>query len=209
MAKLLRLPDVLARVGVSRSTLYLWVSKGRFPASIPLGERAVAWLESDVIAWIERKADEAESAALRSQPGDSEWFRCRSLRDGHLVHHFPGIPSGRPVPARARSMSEPGIQRINNGRPFAFVERDSPADFGGGTRLYVYGALRALATFQESGAGMAATWFHTPRGGWGEFLGISHRNARRYIASLEREGRIERTGSGLRHTFYARKEFGT
>ena len=31
--QILRLPAVLARVGVSRSTLYLWVSEGRFPAS--------------------------------------------------------------------------------------------------------------------------------------------------------------------------------
>ena len=46
---------------------------------------------------------------------------------------------------------------------------------------------------------MAATWFQTPPGGWGKFLGISHRNARRHIASLERVRRIERTGSGGWH----------
>ena len=59
MTRILRLPDVLERIGVSRSTLYLWVSKGRFPAPIQLGERSIGWIESDVTAWIERKVAEA------------------------------------------------------------------------------------------------------------------------------------------------------
>ena len=66
--QILRLPAVLSRVGVSRSTLYLWVSECRFPASIPLGERSIGWLESDVTAWIEARVrrargvqDEAEA----------------------------------------------------------------------------------------------------------------------------------------------------
>ena len=62
MARFLRVPDVLARIGVSRSTLYQWLSEGRFPPSIPLGPRSVAWLERDVTEWIERKAAEAEAA---------------------------------------------------------------------------------------------------------------------------------------------------
>ena len=57
--QILRLPAVLARVGVSRSTLYLWVSEGRFPASIPLGERSIGWLESDVDEWIDARARRA------------------------------------------------------------------------------------------------------------------------------------------------------
>ena len=62
MSKFLRVPEVLVRVGVSRSTLYEWMRTGDFPASIPLGERAVGWLESDITAWIERKAADAETA---------------------------------------------------------------------------------------------------------------------------------------------------
>ena len=147
------------------------------------------------------KSRSANPAAQYAQPVDSMLFLHWPSRNGHLFRHLPGIPCVRPMPASACSMNAPGIRRINNGRPFAFVERDSPAVFGGGTRLYVYGALRALATFQGSGdeTGMAATWFQTPRGGWGDFLGVSDRNARRCIASLEREGRIKRTGSGGWH----------
>ena len=69
MSRIIRIPEVLRRIGVSRSTLYEWQSRGAFPASIPLGERSVGLLESDVTAWIEARArrargpsDEAEAA---------------------------------------------------------------------------------------------------------------------------------------------------
>ncbi len=48
----LRLPQVRARVGLSRSTIYLRMQQGEFPTPVPLGTRAVAWLESEVDAWI-------------------------------------------------------------------------------------------------------------------------------------------------------------
>ena len=49
---ILRLPDVKARTGLSRSTIYLRVSEGKFPAPIALGVRSVGWIESEVDAWI-------------------------------------------------------------------------------------------------------------------------------------------------------------
>lgn len=49
---ILRLPDVQARVGLSRSTIYLRVSQGNFPKPIPLGGRAVGWIESEVEEWL-------------------------------------------------------------------------------------------------------------------------------------------------------------
>jgi prophage regulatory protein len=47
-----RLPDVLRRVGYSRSTVYQLIAEGKFPKPISLGARAVAWLESDIDEWI-------------------------------------------------------------------------------------------------------------------------------------------------------------
>ena len=47
-----RLPDVLNRVGYSRSTIYQLIADGKFPKPVSLGARAVAWLESDIDAWI-------------------------------------------------------------------------------------------------------------------------------------------------------------
>lgn len=47
---LLRLPQVLARIPVSRATWYAGVKAGRFPAPVSLGPRAVAWRLSDIAA---------------------------------------------------------------------------------------------------------------------------------------------------------------
>ena len=53
--RLLRLTDVRERVPYSRSTIYKLISQGEFPKPISIGERAVAWLESDIDAWIEAR----------------------------------------------------------------------------------------------------------------------------------------------------------
>src|SRR5687767_8708503 len=45
-ATLLRLPEVMARTGLARSTVYLHMKQGNFPAAVRLGDRAVAWRES-------------------------------------------------------------------------------------------------------------------------------------------------------------------
>jgi len=52
---ILRRKQVEKRVGLSRSTIYAKVAAGEFPAPIALGARAVGWLESDIIAWIESR----------------------------------------------------------------------------------------------------------------------------------------------------------
>lgn len=58
---ILRLPEVMARTGVSRSTIYQWVSQNKFPSPISLGDRAVGWVEAEVESWISKKIDEAGS----------------------------------------------------------------------------------------------------------------------------------------------------
>ena len=50
--RILRLPEVLALTGLSRSTIYLRVEEGMFPKQINLGLRAVGWLDSDVQNWL-------------------------------------------------------------------------------------------------------------------------------------------------------------
>jgi prophage regulatory protein len=62
-AKFLRLPAVLERCGHKRSTLYLAVAQGRFPKPVNIGERAVAWVESEIDAWIAARVAESRQAA--------------------------------------------------------------------------------------------------------------------------------------------------
>ena len=53
--RIVRLPDVQARTGVSRSTIYVRVAAGSFPKPVQLGGRAVGWIESEVDAWIRQQ----------------------------------------------------------------------------------------------------------------------------------------------------------
>ena len=50
--RILRRPEVEARVGIGRSTIYAWIANGDFPPPVKLGERLVGWRESDVKDWL-------------------------------------------------------------------------------------------------------------------------------------------------------------
>ena len=53
--KLIKLKEVTEITTLSKATIYRLMSKGEFPGAIPLGPRAVAWKQSDVIEWIDSK----------------------------------------------------------------------------------------------------------------------------------------------------------
>ena len=50
--RLLRLPEVMARVGLKRSSIYQRMSEGRFPKSRSLGPKCAVWVESEVDDWV-------------------------------------------------------------------------------------------------------------------------------------------------------------
>lgn len=50
--RLLRLPEVMARVGLKRSAIYQRMADGRFPRSRSLGPKCTVWVESEIDAWI-------------------------------------------------------------------------------------------------------------------------------------------------------------
>jgi len=60
--KLLRRPEVEQITRYSRSTIYRLISLGEFPPPIHLSKRSVAWLESDIQAWIDNRINESKSA---------------------------------------------------------------------------------------------------------------------------------------------------
>ena len=55
--KILRLPEVKALTGLSRSSIYLRMANHEFPESISLGGRAVGWLEHEIYEWIVEKIE--------------------------------------------------------------------------------------------------------------------------------------------------------
>jgi prophage regulatory protein len=60
---LARIEEVADMLGVSRSTLYNLLSAGSFCAPIRIGPRTVRFLRSEVIAWIEERADARKLAS--------------------------------------------------------------------------------------------------------------------------------------------------
>ena len=53
--RILRRPEVEARTGLSRSTLYAQMAEGTFPKPVLLGKRAVGWPERTIAEWLESR----------------------------------------------------------------------------------------------------------------------------------------------------------
>ena len=50
--RFIRLKEVMETTGLSRSCIYKYIEGGNFPRNVPLGGRAVGWVESEVQEWI-------------------------------------------------------------------------------------------------------------------------------------------------------------
>lgn len=50
--RIIRLPAVLQRTGLSRSTLYRKILEGSFPRQVAISHRCIGWRESAVEAWL-------------------------------------------------------------------------------------------------------------------------------------------------------------
>lgn len=53
--QILRLPEVVARTGLSRTTIYRLAREDKFPRPVSLGARAAGWPADEVAAWIETR----------------------------------------------------------------------------------------------------------------------------------------------------------
>lgn len=62
MTKFLRLPEVLQRTGLSRSTCYELVSAGKFPQPVKIATRAIAFPENEIEQWVAERLAEREVA---------------------------------------------------------------------------------------------------------------------------------------------------
>ena len=60
--KLIKRPMVESLTTMSRSRIYALMSTGDFPKPVTIGAMSVAWIESEVVSWIEAKI------ALRNPP---------------------------------------------------------------------------------------------------------------------------------------------
>ncbi|EIJ7376581.1 helix-turn-helix transcriptional regulator [Citrobacter freundii] len=56
--RFVRLPEVMHLCGLSRSTIYELISREAFPKQISLGGKNVAWVQSEITAWMADRIDE-------------------------------------------------------------------------------------------------------------------------------------------------------
>ncbi len=75
--RFLRLPEVMERTGLSRSTIYVRVAAGRFPQPVALGGRAVGWIEAEVDEWVRERIAESRFE------GDQARERVGAAHGGH------------------------------------------------------------------------------------------------------------------------------
>ncbi|WP_262965163.1 AlpA family transcriptional regulator [Methylobacter psychrophilus] len=54
--RIIRLPEVIKRTGLSRSTIYTLITRNDFPKKISLSTRAMGFLEREVDIWIIEKS---------------------------------------------------------------------------------------------------------------------------------------------------------
>ena len=55
--RMLRRPEVEARTGLSRSSIYVMMERGTFPRPKRIGQRAVAWSEAEIERWLATRAE--------------------------------------------------------------------------------------------------------------------------------------------------------
>jgi prophage regulatory protein len=56
--RILRLPEVMGRIGICRASIYQLMTEGTFPKSVSLGARAVGWCEHEIDAWLQARVSE-------------------------------------------------------------------------------------------------------------------------------------------------------
>ncbi|KAA6101384.1 MULTISPECIES: AlpA family transcriptional regulator [Pantoea] len=71
---LIRLPEVIKRTGISKTTIYELINEKRFPSQVKIGARSVAFIESEIDEWLINlinKSRNKAAAIKHKSTGDS------------------------------------------------------------------------------------------------------------------------------------------
>lgn len=60
MKRLMRIREVMSVTGLSRSSIYKYISLGMFPKPVKIGERAVAWASDEIDAWVITRVEQRD-----------------------------------------------------------------------------------------------------------------------------------------------------
>ena len=53
--RIMRLNEVKAVTGLSKTTIYRFEKEGRFPSRVSLGERSMGWFEDEINLWLTQR----------------------------------------------------------------------------------------------------------------------------------------------------------
>lgn len=65
--RLLRLPEVILKVGIKKDSIYKRMAKNEFPKPVSLGGRAVAWVGSEIDQYISDKVSDRDHELRKSR----------------------------------------------------------------------------------------------------------------------------------------------
>jgi prophage regulatory protein len=117
-SKIVRLPEVKNRTGLSRSTIYLRMSEGRFPKPISLGAHAVGWVESEIEAWLQHQIEESRRNVCGLVPScadelaDIHWQPVKSDCNTNPAWRSPGSFLRTKI-GNMTTTRESELQRVN------------------------------------------------------------------------------------------------
>ncbi|WP_368884477.1 helix-turn-helix transcriptional regulator [Providencia vermicola] len=61
---LIRLPEVMRRTGYGKAWIYRLIEAGKFPKSVKIGTRSIAFVESEVDEWVANKIAESRTGEV-------------------------------------------------------------------------------------------------------------------------------------------------
>lgn len=64
MNKLIRLPEVQRRTGYGKAWIYKLMADKKFPQSVKIGSRSIAFVEAEVDAWVANKIAESRTGEV-------------------------------------------------------------------------------------------------------------------------------------------------
>ena len=77
---MLRIAQVIELTGLSRSSIYAMVKRGEFPDNHPIGSRAVAWREADVLQWLSDRGVPVDHESRDQEVPDSDEQAASAVR---------------------------------------------------------------------------------------------------------------------------------
>jgi prophage regulatory protein len=85
--RLIKMPEVRLKTGLSDSKIYAEISKGRLKPPVPLGPNSVAWVEAEVDEYIRDRIAERDEALARAAAEPKAEITRRPGRPQRSIWH--------------------------------------------------------------------------------------------------------------------------